>query len=181
MSLSEQIQDDTKAAMKQRDRTRVGALRMLGAALKNAEIEAGRPLTEEEEQIILRRQLKQRDESAEAFRRAGREEQAASESAEAEIVRSYLPEPLSQEELEEIVDSGHKRNRRHGHEGHGYRHGPGHGALGGPRRRTPALRPGAQQTTMKASGSRHQEAEMTVERSDEAGGSGNARSTVLKC
>jgi uncharacterized protein len=90
--------------MKQRDRTRVSALRMLGAALKNAEIEAGRPLTEQEEQTILRRQLKQRDESAEAFRTAGREEQAASESAEAEIVRSYLPDPLSREELEEIVD-----------------------------------------------------------------------------
>lgn len=104
MTVAERIQSDTKAALKQRDRTRVGALRMLGAALKNAEIEAGRPLTEQEEQTILRRQLKQRDESAAAFRKAGREEQAAAESAEAEIVRSYLPEPLSPEELEEIVD-----------------------------------------------------------------------------
>jgi uncharacterized protein YqeY len=99
-----QIQGDTTSAMKQRDRTRVAALRMLGAALKNAEIEAGRPLTEQEEQTILRRQLKQREESAEAFRKAGREEQAASESAEAEIVRTYLPAPLSQTELEEIID-----------------------------------------------------------------------------
>jgi uncharacterized protein YqeY len=105
VSVRDQIQDDTKTAMKQRDRTRVGALRMLGAALKNAEIEAGRPLTEQEEQTILRRQLKQRDESAEAFRKAGREEQAASESAEAEIVRSYLPQPLSPAELEEIVET----------------------------------------------------------------------------
>ena len=104
MTIRDRIQSDTKAAMKQRDRTRVGALRMLGAALKNAEIEAGRPLAEQEEQTILRRQLKQRDESAEAFRKAGREEQAASESAEAEIVRSYLPEPPSQKELEEMID-----------------------------------------------------------------------------
>ena len=104
MTIRDRIQSDTKAAMKQRDRTRVGALRMLGAALKNAEIEAGRPLTEQEEQTILRRQLKQRDESAEAFRKAGREERAASESAEAEIVRTYLPEPLSQDELQAIVD-----------------------------------------------------------------------------
>jgi len=102
--MRDRIQSDTKAAMKQRDRTRVGALRMLDAALKNAEIEAGRPLTEQEEQTILRRQLKQRDESAEAFRKAGREERAASESAEAEIVRTYLPEPPLQEELEEIID-----------------------------------------------------------------------------
>ena len=104
MTIREKIQGDTTSAMKQRDRTRVAALRMLGAALKNAEIEAGRPLTEQEEQTILRRQLKQREESAEAFRKAGREEQAASESAEAEIVRTYLPAPLSQTELEEIID-----------------------------------------------------------------------------
>ena len=104
MSLTEQISRDMRAAMKERDRGRVGALRMLGAALKNGEIEAGRLLTAEEEQVVLRRQLKQREESAEAFRRAGREEQAASESAEAEIVREYLPEPLNMQELERIVD-----------------------------------------------------------------------------
>jgi uncharacterized protein YqeY len=105
VSLAERIQLDTRAAMKERDRGRVGALRMLGAALHNGEIEAGRPLTENEEQTILRRQLKQREESAEAFRKAGREEQAATESAEAEIVRGYLPAPLSAEELEAIVDT----------------------------------------------------------------------------
>ena len=104
MSLADRINQDMKAAMKQRNRGRVGALRMLGAALKNGEIEAERPLTEEEEQVVLRRQLKQREESAEAFRKAGREERAASESAEAEIVREYLPEPLSADELEQIVD-----------------------------------------------------------------------------
>jgi hypothetical protein len=102
--MRDRIQNDTRTAMKERDRTRVGALRMLGAALKNAEIEAGRPLTEQEEQTILRRQLKQRDESAQAFRKAEREEQAAAESAEAEIVRSYLPEPLTPDELEAIVE-----------------------------------------------------------------------------
>ena len=104
MSVAERIQQDTKTAMKVRDRTRVAALRMIGAALKNGEIEAGRPLEEQEEQTILRRQLKQREESAEAFRKAGREERAASEAVEAEILRSYMPEPLSPEELEEIVD-----------------------------------------------------------------------------
>ena len=104
MRLTERIQADMKAAMKERDRERVGALRLLAAALKNGEIEAGRPLTFEEEQGILRRQLKQREKSAEAFRRAGREGQSASESAEAEIVREYLPEPPSAGELEQIVD-----------------------------------------------------------------------------
>ncbi len=105
MSASERIQQDVKTAMKERDKPRLGALRMLGAALKNGEIEAGRPLEEQEEQTILRRQLKQREESAEAFRKAGREEQAAAEAAEAAVVRDYLPQPLSPEELEKVVDT----------------------------------------------------------------------------
>jgi uncharacterized protein YqeY len=105
MSASERIQQDVKAAMRARDKPRLGALRMLGAALKNGEIEAGRPLEEQEEQTILRRQLKQREESAEAFRKAGREDQAAAEAAEADVVRDYLPQPLSPEELERVVDT----------------------------------------------------------------------------
>jgi uncharacterized protein YqeY len=90
--------------MRERDRGRSQALRMLNAALHNAEIEAGRPLGEEEEQTVLRRQLKQREEAAEAYRKAGREEQASKEAAEAEIVRNYLPAPLDREELERIAD-----------------------------------------------------------------------------
>ncbi|MBA2442038.1 MAG: GatB/YqeY domain-containing protein [Rubrobacter sp.] len=90
--------------MRVRDRSRLDTLRMLNASLKNQSIEAGRELTEEEEQAVLRRQLKQREESAEAYRKAGREEQAASESAEAELIRNYLPAPPSREELESIVD-----------------------------------------------------------------------------
>jgi uncharacterized protein YqeY len=105
MSASERIQQDVKTAMRARDKPRLGALRMLGAALKNGEIEAGRPLEEQEEQTILRRQLKQREESAEAFRKAGREDQAAAEAAEAAVVRDYLPQPLSSEELGKIVDT----------------------------------------------------------------------------
>jgi uncharacterized protein YqeY len=103
MSAAEKIQQDVKAAMRARDKPRLGALRMLGAALKNGEIEAGRPLEEQEEQTILRRQLKQREESAEAFRKAGREDQAAAEAAEADVVRAYLPQPLSPEEMEKVV------------------------------------------------------------------------------
>jgi uncharacterized protein YqeY len=104
MSASERIRQDLKTAMRERDKPRLGALRMLGAALKNGEIEAGRPLEEQEEQTILRRQLKQREESAEAFRKAGREDQAAAETAEADVVRAYLPQPLSAEEMEKVVD-----------------------------------------------------------------------------
>lgn len=104
MSIAGRIQEDTKSAMRERDRGRSQALRMLNAALHNAEIEAGRPLGEEEEQAVLRRQLKQREEAAEAYRKAGREEQASKEAAEAEIVRTYLPAPLDREALERIAD-----------------------------------------------------------------------------
>ena len=104
MSLRDDIARDTKEAMKARDRSRVEALRMLTAALKNGEIEKGAPLTESEEQAALRRQLKQREESAEAFRKAGREEQARGEAVEAEIIARYLPVPLSDEELVAFVD-----------------------------------------------------------------------------
>jgi len=95
---------DTKEAMRSRDRPRIEALRMLSAALKNDEIERGRTLSEDEEMAVLRRQLKQREESAEAFRKAGRDEQAQNEETEAEIVRGYLPAPLSEEEMRWIID-----------------------------------------------------------------------------
>ena len=103
MSKRDDISRDTKEAMRDRDRPRVEALRMLSAAVKNGEIEKGEPLTEDEEITILRRQLKQREESAGAFRKAGREEQARNEEAEADIVRRYLPVPLSDEELERVI------------------------------------------------------------------------------
>jgi uncharacterized protein len=104
MSLQDDISRDTREAMKGRDRPRIEALRMLSAALKNGEIEKGESLTEDEEMAILRRQLKQREESADAFRKAGREEQAQVEETEAEIVRGYLPAPLSDEELRQVID-----------------------------------------------------------------------------
>ena len=104
MSKRDDISRDTKEAMRDRDRPRVEALRMLSAAVKNGEIEKGEPLTEDEEITILRRQLKQREESAGAFRKAGREEQARNEEAEADIVRRYLPAPLSDEELERVIE-----------------------------------------------------------------------------
>lgn len=90
--------------MKARDRATVNALRMLSAALKNGEIEQGRPLSEGEEQAILRRQVKQREEATEAYEKAGRAEQAQAEAREAEVARRYLPTPLSEEELAALAD-----------------------------------------------------------------------------
>ena len=104
MSLRDDILRDTKEAMRSRDRPRVEALRMLSAALKNDEIERRRTLSEDEEMAVLRRQLKQREESADAFHKAGRDEQARTEETEAEIVRGYLPAPLSDEEMRRVID-----------------------------------------------------------------------------
>ena len=104
MAIREDVARDTKEAMRDRDKGRVTALRMISAALKNAEIEKGQPLNDDEEMAVLRRQVKQREESAEAYRNAGREEQAEAEAREAEMVRVYLPTPLSDEELEALVD-----------------------------------------------------------------------------
>jgi hypothetical protein len=104
MAIREEVARDTKEAMREREKGRVAALRMISAALQNAEIEKGQPLNDEDEQAVLRRQFKQRKESAEAYRKAGREEQAETEMREAEIVRAYLPTPLSDEQLQALVD-----------------------------------------------------------------------------
>lgn len=104
MSISETISADTKEAMKARDKSRVETLRMVRSALGNEQIQLGHELSRDEEIAVLRRQLKQREESAEAYEKAGRAEQAESENAEAEVIRGYLPAPMSREELESIAD-----------------------------------------------------------------------------
>ncbi|MDN5697774.1 MAG: GatB/YqeY domain-containing protein, partial [Rubrobacter sp.] len=86
------------------ERSRVNALRMVSSALSNEQISLGHELTEDEEIAVLRRQLKQREESAEAYREAGRDEQADSETTEAEVIREYLPAPMSRGDLEQIAD-----------------------------------------------------------------------------
>ncbi len=104
MSLIEEIDDEVKEAMRARDAERRDALRLILNALKNSEKELQRPLSEEEELQVLQRERKRRIEAADAFRAGGREEQAASEERELEILEEFMPEPLSEDEIEEIVD-----------------------------------------------------------------------------
>ncbi|HEU5405277.1 MAG TPA: GatB/YqeY domain-containing protein, partial [Gaiellaceae bacterium] len=73
-------------------------------ALKNSQKELQRPLSEEEELQVLQRERKRRVEAAEAFRAGGREEQAEAEERELEILEEFMPEPLSEDEIDEIVD-----------------------------------------------------------------------------
>jgi len=104
VSLIERIDGEVKEAMKARDTERRDTLRLILASLKGAQKELQRPLSEDEELQVLQRERKKRVEAAEAFRGGGREEQAASEERELAVLEEFMPEPLSEEQLEEIVD-----------------------------------------------------------------------------
>jgi uncharacterized protein YqeY len=102
--LIEEIEDELKDAMKARDAERRDALRLILNSLKNSEKELQRPLSEDEELQVLQRERKKRIEAAEAFRAGGREEQAEAEELELDVLEEFMPEPLSEDEIEEIVD-----------------------------------------------------------------------------
>jgi uncharacterized protein len=104
MSLIKELESELERAMKERDAERRDALRLILSSLRSAEKELQRPLHDEEELQVLQRERKKRIEAAETFRTAGREEQADAEEAELEVLEEFMPEPLSEEELEEIVD-----------------------------------------------------------------------------
>ena len=104
MELTQRIQADLAVAAKERDRARVAALRLLLDALNKEAKEARADLEEEREVAVLKRERKRRAEAAEAYRGAGRDESAASEDFEAELIEAYLPEEISDQELEGLVD-----------------------------------------------------------------------------
>ena len=104
MTLISEIEEDLTESMKERDQERVDTLRLVLSALRAAEKELQRPLDESEELQVLQRERKKRVEAAEAFRAAGREEQADGEEDEAEIIEEFMPEPADEAELERIVD-----------------------------------------------------------------------------
>jgi uncharacterized protein len=104
MSLIAEIEDEIKDAIRGREQLRADTLRLTLASLRAAEKELGRPLKEDEELQVLQRERKRRAEAAEAFRSAGRAEQAATEEEELEIIEEFMPEALGEDELEQIVD-----------------------------------------------------------------------------
>lgn len=99
----EKLQNDMKAALKEGNRIKLGVLRMTLSELKNARIKKGDELEEGEILAVIQKAVKKREEAATAFRDGGREERASAEEAEAGILRGYLPQPLSKEELEEVI------------------------------------------------------------------------------
>jgi uncharacterized protein YqeY len=103
-SLIARLEEELTAAMKERNASRRDALRLILSNLRSAEKELQRPLHEDEELQVLQRERKRRLESIEAFRGGGRDEQAAREEAELEVLEEFMPEPLSEDDLERIVD-----------------------------------------------------------------------------
>jgi uncharacterized protein YqeY len=104
MSLIARLEDELKQAMVARDQSRRDALRLILSSLRSAEKELQRPLHDVEELQVLQRERKRRLEAAEAFRGGGREEQALGEERELAVLEEFMPEPLSEDELEEIID-----------------------------------------------------------------------------
>ena len=104
MALIVRIEDELKAARLARDEDRRDALSLLLNSLQAAQKELQRPLSDDEELQVLQRERKKRVEAFEAFEAAGREEQADKEDFELEVLEEFMPDPLSEDELDEIVD-----------------------------------------------------------------------------
>jgi uncharacterized protein len=104
MSLIARIEDELAAARRDRDAERRDALSLILSQLRLAEKELQRPLHDDEELQVLQRERKKRVEAAEAFRAGGREGQAEGEERELAVLEEFMPEPLSEEELESIID-----------------------------------------------------------------------------
>lgn len=103
MTILEQLNEDMKGMMKAKDRESLKTVRMLKSALQNEQLSKQADLTEEEEIAVLSREKKQRMDSLEEFKSANRDDLASKTEDELEIVNRYLPEQLSEEEIEDIV------------------------------------------------------------------------------
>lgn len=106
MNLQDQIDNDIKDAMRARDSNTLGLLRMLKSAVKYAAIECGSidsGLADDAVTLVIRKEIKKRQDSIESFNKGGRPELAAREEAEIEILTRYLPQPLSDAEVKQIV------------------------------------------------------------------------------
>ena len=104
MSLIARIEVELKQAMRAREQERTDTLRMTLASLRSAEKELQRPLKDDEELQVLQRERKRRTEAAEAFRAGDRPEQAEKEERELAVIEEFMPEPMSEEDIEQIID-----------------------------------------------------------------------------
>ena len=103
MSLKDRIQEDMKAAMRAKDKSRLGAIRLILAAIKQREIDERIELDDTQMLGVLEKMIKQRRESLAQYQNAGRDDLAAQETFEIELIQSYLPAPLSEADLETLI------------------------------------------------------------------------------
>ena len=103
-ALAARVHEEMTASLKAGDKVKLGALRMLAAAITNREKELGHALTDDEVREVAGKEMKKRTESIEAFDAAGRTELADKERAERDVVAVYAPEQLSEAEVDAIVD-----------------------------------------------------------------------------
>ena len=103
MGLKDDIAEAVKDAMRKKEKMRLGVLRMLTSEMKNRQIEKQSELEEADVLQVITRMVKQRHDSAEQFSSGGREELAAKEKSEIEVLQGYLPQALSEIELEDLV------------------------------------------------------------------------------
>ena len=104
MSLLQDLTKDMVAAMKSRDKETLNTVRMLKAAVKNEQIDKGHELTPDEEVAVMSQEYKQRKESLEEFKKAGRDDLVKQTQAEMKIVEKFLPKQLSADEVKKVVD-----------------------------------------------------------------------------
>jgi uncharacterized protein YqeY len=104
MSLKTRITDDMKAAMKAGEKDRLKVLRLIMAAIKQVEVDERKQLDDPAVLSVLEKMVKQRRDSIDQFEKGGRDDLAAIERAEIDALGTYLPEPLSQAELDALID-----------------------------------------------------------------------------
>lgn len=103
-SLKDKVHEEMTAALRSGDKTRLGALRMLSAAIVNKEKDVLHELSDDEVREVAAKEVKRRNESIEAFEAAGRTELADKERAEREVLQPYAPEQLGDAEVEALID-----------------------------------------------------------------------------
>jgi len=104
MSLLSQLKEEMKIAMRAKDKLRLGVIRMALSAIKQAEIDNATEATDENVLAVLTKMVKQRKESIKMFTDGGREELAANEAAEVEALETFLPQPLSADEISKLIN-----------------------------------------------------------------------------
>ncbi|MBL6727941.1 MAG: GatB/YqeY domain-containing protein [Methylophilaceae bacterium] len=104
MSIRQTISDDMKTFMRAKDSARLGAIRLLQAAIKQKEVDERIELNDDQIFSVIQKMLKQRKDSIEAYQKASRQDLIDQEQLEIEVLSKYMPEPLSEEEINQYIE-----------------------------------------------------------------------------